>query len=78
MKRIARLFYRDTRGQDLIEYALMLAMIAVVAGAIMPSVGQAIGHVFKRINNGITLNTCLEDARGNQLAIQKCYEPNKK
>jgi hypothetical protein len=27
---------RDTRGQDLIEYALMAGFVAVTAGAIMP------------------------------------------
>ena len=29
---------KDTKGQDLIEYALMAGFVAVAAGAIMPGV----------------------------------------
>ena len=29
--------WKDTRGQDLIEYALMAGFVAVAAGAIMPN-----------------------------------------
>jgi pilus assembly protein Flp/PilA len=30
--------WKDTRGQDLVEYALMAGFVAVAAGAIMPDV----------------------------------------
>ena len=33
---------RDTRGQDLIEYALMAGFVAVAAGAVMPGVASSI------------------------------------
>ena len=34
--------WKDKRGQDLIEYALMAGFVAVAAGAIMPNIGQQI------------------------------------
>jgi Flp pilus assembly pilin Flp len=41
----------DTRGQDLIEYALMAGFVAVAAGAIMPGVSQSISTVFSKVNS---------------------------
>jgi pilus assembly protein Flp/PilA len=40
---------KDVRGQDLIEYALMGGFVAVVAGAIMPSVASTISTIFSQI-----------------------------
>ncbi len=39
----------DTRGQDLIEYALMAGFVAVAAGAIMPGVSTSISTIFSKI-----------------------------
>ena len=39
----------DTRGQDLIEYALMAGFVAVAAGAIMPSVATSISQIFSQV-----------------------------
>ncbi len=41
--------WKDTRGQDLIEYALMAGFVAVAAGAIMPNVASAISTIFQAI-----------------------------
>jgi pilus assembly protein Flp/PilA len=41
---------KDTRGQDLIEYALMAGFVAVAAGAIVPGVASSITTIFSRIN----------------------------
>ena len=41
----------DTRGQDLIEYALMAGFVAVAAGALMPSVSSSISTVFSKISS---------------------------
>jgi len=41
---------KDTRGQDLIEYALMAGFVAVAAGAIMPGVAVSINLVFSKVN----------------------------
>ncbi len=41
--------WRETRGQDLIEYALMAGFLAVAAGAVLPSVGPNISIIFSRV-----------------------------
>ncbi len=40
---------KDTRGQDLIEYALMAGFVAVAAGAIMPGVSSSISTIFSKV-----------------------------
>lgn len=42
---------KDTRGQDLIEYALMAGFVAVAAGAIVPGVAESIKTIFGKVNN---------------------------
>ncbi len=42
---------KETRGQDLIEYALMAGFVAVAAGAIMPSVTTSISTIFSQISS---------------------------
>ena len=39
----------DTKGQDLIEYALMAGFVAVAAGAIMPGVATSISTIFSKV-----------------------------
>src|SRR2546423_14907621 len=41
---------KDTRGQDLIEYALMAGFVSVAAGAIMPGVARSITVVFSQVD----------------------------
>ena len=43
--------WKDTRGQDLIEYALMAGFVAVAAGAIMPGVATSISTIFSKISS---------------------------
>jgi pilus assembly protein Flp/PilA len=43
--------WKDTRGQDLIEYALMAGFVAVAAGAIMPNVASSISTIFSQISS---------------------------
>lgn len=43
--------WKDTRGQDLIEYALMAGFVAVAAGAIMPGVAANISIIFSKISD---------------------------
>ncbi len=54
MTRIAKLVWKlriwnDTRGQDLIEYALMAGFVAVAAGAIMPGISDSISTIFSKV-----------------------------
>jgi pilus assembly protein Flp/PilA len=56
MTRITRLIcklriWKDTRGQDLIEYALMAGFVAVAAGAIMPGVASSISTIFGKVSS---------------------------
>ena len=44
----------DTKGQDLIEYALMAGFVAVAAGAIMPSVSGNISTIFSKIGSSMS------------------------
>jgi pilus assembly protein Flp/PilA len=58
MKRIQNLMaivlvWKDTKGQDLIEYALMAGFVAVAAGAIMPGVSDNISQIFSKISSSM-------------------------
>jgi pilus assembly protein Flp/PilA len=46
--------WKDTRGQDLIEYALMAGFVAVAAGAIMPGVATSISQIFSKVASVMT------------------------
>ena len=46
--------WKDTRGQDLIEYALMAGFVAVAAGAIMPGVADSISQIFSKVASVMT------------------------
>ncbi|MBI3470532.1 MAG: Flp family type IVb pilin [Candidatus Solibacter usitatus] len=48
---VALQLWKDRRGQDLIEYALMAGFVAVAAGAVMPGVASSINIVFSKINS---------------------------
>jgi Flp pilus assembly pilin Flp len=42
---------KDTRAQDLIEYALMAGFVAVAAGAVMPGVASSISTIFSKVGS---------------------------
>ncbi len=46
--------WKDKRGQDLIEYALMAGFVAVAAGAIMPNVAASISTIFSEVASVMT------------------------
>lgn len=46
--------WKDKRGQDLIEYALMAGFVAVAAGAIMPNIATSISTIFSAIASVMT------------------------
>jgi pilus assembly protein Flp/PilA len=48
--------WRDTSGQDLVEYALAAGMVAVAAVACMPSLSTTVNDVFTRIGTLINTN----------------------
>ena len=46
--------WADTKGQDLIEYALMAGFVAVAAGAIMPGIASSISKIFSKVASVMT------------------------
>jgi pilus assembly protein Flp/PilA len=47
--------FKGTRGQDLIEYALMAGFVAVAAGALMPSVASSFSTIFSKVISVLTV-----------------------
>jgi pilus assembly protein Flp/PilA len=45
---------RDTRGQDLVEYALLAGFIAVAAGALLPGISGSISTIFSKMSSVLT------------------------
>jgi pilus assembly protein Flp/PilA len=46
---------RDTRGQDLIEYALMAGFVSTAAGAFLPGIGRTADHLMDLVRNVLRL-----------------------
>lgn len=44
----------DTRGQDLVEYALMAGFVAVAAGAIFPGVSTSVSKILSKVASEMT------------------------
>jgi Flp pilus assembly pilin Flp len=49
MRALLRRLVRGDDGQDLLEYALLMALIAIVAIAAVTSVGETINTVFWQV-----------------------------
>ena len=45
------LFAVQERGQGLVEYAIILAFVAIVVIAVMRLLGPKVGNVFSSVNN---------------------------
>jgi len=43
--------WRERRGQDLIEYALMAGFVAVAAGAAFPPVADTVSEIFSKVQS---------------------------
>ena len=43
--------WRDTRGQDMVEYALLAGFIAVAAGATFPPIAGNISTIFSKLTS---------------------------
>ena len=48
--------WKDTSGQDLVEYALAAGLVAVAAVACMPSLSNTVNNVFTKIGSIINNN----------------------
>ncbi|MBI3666410.1 MAG: Flp family type IVb pilin [Acidobacteria bacterium] len=47
-------FWKDRRGQDLVEYALLAGFVAVAAGALLPSISTSISTIFSLLQSTLT------------------------
>ncbi len=57
-KKILQLaIWKDQRGQDMVEYALLAGFITIAAGALFPPVDQSISTIFSRVNSLLTAST---------------------
>ena len=54
MKRLFDRLVREEEGQDLIEYALLAAFIALACIAAMQLVGNGINTLFTKVNTDLT------------------------
>jgi pilus assembly protein Flp/PilA len=57
MKLFLNRFWKETRAQDLLEYALAAGMVALAAVAAMPQLTGVINNVFSRI--GLLVNSAM-------------------
>jgi pilus assembly protein Flp/PilA len=48
------LFLPREEGQGLVEYALILVLVALVVIAILAILGPQIGNIFSRVTNGVS------------------------
>jgi pilus assembly protein Flp/PilA len=54
MRTFCKRLWQDTQGQDLVEYALMVGMVAVAAVAVMPQLTSTLTNVFTKIGSVVT------------------------
>lgn len=52
---VQRQIWSDRRGQDMIEYALIAALVTVLAVAIVPGVSSSVNVVFSKVNSIMVL-----------------------
>lgn len=54
MKNIMVRFLRDEQGQDLVEYTLLLAFVALASAALFISAGGSIGTIWTAANSRLS------------------------
>ena len=48
-----KFFLQDKNGQALVEYALILILVAIVVLVMLTGVGKNVSNMYYKINNGI-------------------------
>jgi Flp pilus assembly pilin Flp len=54
MKTLIMKLWKEEQGQDLVEYALLLTLIALVAGTTIKNVGTTLNAIFTNANSSLT------------------------
>jgi len=49
------LFFKQEKGQGLVEYSIIIALIAIVVIAIMVTLGAKVNNTFNSMSNSLTL-----------------------
>ncbi len=57
MKSLLNRLWREEEGQDLVEYGLLLVLIALVAITTMKTVGNAISNIFSNAASTLTTSS---------------------
>lgn len=53
MRELLRRFWREEQGQDLIEYTLLLAFVALVSAALFIGAGQSASQIWSIANTSL-------------------------
>ena len=53
MRRLRKL-WKDTRGQDLLEYALMVGFVAVTVAVTLPGVSSNVSKIFSKVSSTVS------------------------
>ncbi|HHP50709.1 MAG TPA: Flp family type IVb pilin [Moorella mulderi] len=53
MLNLAKRIWADEEGQSMVEYGLILALIAVVAIAVLAAIGQKVKSTYEKVYEGI-------------------------
>jgi Flp pilus assembly pilin Flp len=54
MKTFCSRLWKDEQGQDLIEYTLMLAFVALASAALFSTAGGSVNQIWTKANNELT------------------------
>jgi pilus assembly protein Flp/PilA len=54
MRTFCKRLWQDTEGQDLVEYALMVGLVAVAAVAVVPKMATEINTIFNKVTSTLT------------------------
>ncbi|HEX4227521.1 MAG TPA: Flp family type IVb pilin [Bryobacteraceae bacterium] len=57
VKSFVKRFWQDEQGQDLVEYSLLLAFIALAAVGVLSTVKSSISTIWNSINSSLTAAT---------------------
>jgi Flp pilus assembly pilin Flp len=54
MKNLFTTFVKDEQGQDLIEYTLLLAFVALASAALFTSAGTSVSKIWSAASNNLS------------------------
>jgi pilus assembly protein Flp/PilA len=58
MKTMLKRLWKEEEGQDLIEYALLVALIALICATAFPAIGATLNGIFVKANTCLSGGAC--------------------